>query len=59
MSDETVAVIKKTVDGATDCVIVIKNGLVESTTYLDFGEINVKFHASKVKQVDTTNKTKY
>lgn len=59
MSAETVTVIKKAADDGTDCVVVIKNGLVESITHLDFGEINIKFHASKVKHIDTTNKKKY
>lgn len=59
MSVETIATIKKAADDGTDCVVVIKGGLVESITHLDFGEINIKFHASKVTQVDTTDKTKY
>ena len=59
MSEEIISTIKKAADDATDCVVVIKGGLVESITHLDFGEINIKFHASKVTQVDATNKTKY
>ena len=59
MSVETIAAIKKASDDGTDCVIVIKDGLVETITHLEFGEINIKFHAGKVKHIDTTNKTKY
>lgn len=59
MSVETIAVIKKAMDDGTDCVVVIKGGLIESVAHLDFGDINVKFHASKVTQVDTTDRKKY
>ncbi len=59
MSEEIISTIKKAADDATDCVVVIKDGQVESITHLDFGEIHIKFHDSKVKNVDTTQKTKY
>lgn len=53
--------IQKEIDkiNSRDCVVLIKNGVIETLEHLDFGEVKVKFQDRKISYVDVTEKTQY
>lgn len=59
MSEAICSQIKKIVESANDCLIIVKDNSIDSISYLDFGEVNVKFHDKKIKQIDKTDKKRY
>ncbi|WP_153464790.1 hypothetical protein [Sediminibacillus terrae] len=45
--------------GMIDGLILVKNGKVTIMEPLEYGEVNIKFHNNKLKQLDTIKKIKY